>query len=211
MSTPTPERRPVAALAPKTSRLDYKDVLLRAAFFLSVLGSLALVWWSVKRLTPLQDKSRDLSTQLARLSTEVDQMKMDLTSPDVEQLARKYVQVQGQLFGGQSALETWLQGLRRQTLPLALDVKADFGKAAAQAAGEQKLAVIPATVSVEVRPAAGIEGVQSPYQRVLQLSQRLTAEEKRADLVELNVAGGTNSVSRAVVVLNLWAGQEGQQ
>ena len=210
MSAPTPERRPVAALAPRASSLNYTEILLRALFFLCVLGSLALVWWSVRRLAPLQQKSRELSTTVARLSAEVDQMDGKWTKQDVEQIVRKFGQVQGHLFGGQAAGEAWLIKLKEQGIPMALDVKADFGKTAAQEAGDRKLAVIPATVSIEVRPAPGIEGVLPPYQRMLQLSQRLTAEEKRADLVELNVVGGTNSICRAVVVLDLWAGEEGQ-
>lgn len=207
--TPNPERRP-AALIP-TGGFNYRDLLLRGLLMVSVIGSLALVWWSLQRLAPLQQRTRVLSTTIARLSSEVDQMEGKWTQPQVEQLIQKFSQVQGHLIVGQTGLEGWLQNLKQQVLSMALDVKADFGKAGPQEAGSQKLAVIPTTVSVEVKPASGIESVQTPYQRVLQLSQRLTAQERRADLVELSVVGGTNSVSRAVAVVNLWAGEEGQQ
>jgi hypothetical protein len=52
-------------------------------------------------------------------------------------------------------------------------------------------------------------GKESAYQRVLRLAQRLTATQKRADLAELTVFGGTNSISSAVMVFDLWAGEGG--
>ena len=207
--TPNPERRPSAPLP--AGGFNYRDLVLRGLFVVSVVGSLALVWWSLQRLTPLQQRTRELSTTTARLSAEIDQMEGKWTQSQVEQVLQKFGSVQGHLIVGQTGLEGWLKNLKEQVVAMALDVKADFGKAGPQAAGSQKLAVIPTTVSVDVKPVPGIESAQTPYQRVLQLSQRLTAQEKRADLVELSVAGGSNSVSRAVAVLNLWAGEEGQQ
>ena len=67
--------------------------------------------------------------------------------------------------------------------------------------------MIPATIFLEVHPTTE-QPAQPPYQRLLQLAQQLGAGEKRTDLAELTVWGGTGSVSRATVVLNLWAGEE---
>ena len=189
MTPPVPEKRPVATLVARPNRLDYRALLWRAVFFISVIGSLALVWWNLQRLTPLQVESSKLNTTVTRLSTEIEEMNSKWTKPEIEQVLRKYGEVQGQLFSGQSALESWLQNLRQAVIPMALDVKAEFGKTGTQSAGDRKLAIIPATVSVEVQPALGIEGVQSPYQRVLRLSQNLTEQEKRADLMELTIVG----------------------
>lgn len=210
MNPPTPV--PAARVRPpRPGRINYREVLLRVGLVLVVVGAVALMWWSYRRLVPLQQRTRELNATVTRLSSEVDEMQRRWSGADIEQLNQKSDRVQAQLFSGPPELEAWLRELKEQVVPLALDINANFGKTSAAAPEDQKLATVPATVSVEVKPAPGIPGVQTPYQRILQLSQRLTAQEKRADLVELSVAGGTNSVSRAVVVLNLWAGQEGQQ
>ena len=72
----------------------------------------------------------------------------------------------------------------------------------------EKLAMIPATIFLEVRTTTDQSAAQSPYQRLVQMAQQLGAGEKRTDLAELSLSGGTGSVSRAVMVLNLWAGEE---
>lgn len=210
MNPPTP------ALVPRSkplrpTRINYRELLLRVGLALVVLGAVALTWWSYNRLVPLQHRTRELNATVARLSSEVDEMQRRWSGTDIEQINQKFGQVQSRLFSGQPELEAWLRDLKEQVIPLALDINANFGKTSTESPEDQKLATVPATVSVEVKPAPGIPGVQTPYQRILQLSQRLTTQEKRADLVELSVAGGTNSISRATVVLNLWAGQEGQQ
>ena len=62
-----------------------------------------------------------------------------------------------------------------------------------------------------MRPAPGDARGKSPYERVLAFGQQLAAHGKRADLAELNVAGGADSISRAVLVLNLWSGDLGAE
>ena len=103
-----------------------------------------------------------------------------------------------------------LANLKEQVSPLALDAKADFGRTIPQATNEADLVIIPTTIAVDVQPAAGSQGYESPYQRVLRLCQRLSAQQKRADLAELRVTGGTGSVSSAMMVFHLWAGEEGE-
>jgi hypothetical protein len=43
---------------------------------------------------------------------------------------------------------------------------------------------------------------------MLRLGQQLGAEGKRADLSELTVNGGPLSITKGVLVFNLWAGEE---
>ena len=62
-------------------------------------------------------------------------------------------------------------------------------------------------LSVEVQPLPAAQIAASPYQRILLLSQRLSTQEKRADLTELTVTGGTNSINHAVFGLHLWAAE----
>ena len=111
-----------------------------------------------------------------------------------------------QLFADEAELNRWLERLKDDSIPLALELNINFGQVTSEMTNTVKIGIIPASVSVEVRPLLGLTG--TPYQRLLRLGQQLAAEGKRADLAELTVAGGTNSITRASLVFNLWAGEE---
>jgi hypothetical protein len=116
-----------------------------------------------------------------------------------------YQEVKNQLFADEAELGRWLVRLEEEASPLALDIKVDFGKSTARTAEQEKLAIVPASVTLEVRPAIG--GTQTPYHRLLRLGQQLAAEGKRADLAELDVNGGPLSITHGLLVFNLWAGE----
>lgn len=205
-----PERK--GALIQSTG-LDYREIALRVALVVLNLGSIGLVWWSFqKQLLPLQKQVRDSNTTVTRLISEVDRMDSAWPQADIAQVRGKFGEARSWMFVGRPAVEAWLGGLKDQVIPLALDVEFDFSKTdpAAPAATTTNAppAISPTTVALKVRPAAGVEAVASSFQRTLQLSQRLTAQEKRVDLVELTAAGGANSVANAVLVLQLWTGEE---
>ena len=208
-------------------KVEYKTLVLRGLIILLNLGSIALLWWSLQyRLLPLQKQARDLSRTVARLSTEVDQMQGAWTTPVSAEIRDKFTEIQAHMFTGRGALEAWLGSIQQQVMPLALDAEVDLNPAApagatnappgtnaspgataatTNAAGGPTLT----RIQVIVRPSPDVETVASPFQRVLQLSQRLTHEERRADLVGLSVAGSLRSVGRASLELNLWTGEEG--
>jgi hypothetical protein len=205
-----------AAMAPVTRvavaqspRLNAWEFIFRVVIIFVLLASLALAWWTfTKFFIPVQKQSRELTSQFARLSTEVDQLERKWSKADTEQIRGGYQEVYGQLFADQPALEAWLVDLEAQAGPLGLDVKIDFGQTAPPGTNEQKLAVVPARVALEVRPVPG--GTDSPYLRLLRLTRQLAAEGKRADLAEMTVVGGPASIARATLVFNLWAGEEGK-
>lgn len=195
-----------------TNTVNPREWLFRALIVLALLGSVSVAWWSLTHvLIPLQVQSRELSTRVSRLSSEVDELELKWARSDAGHVGEKFGQLHSQLFVGEPALETWLNDLKDQAAPLGLDLQADFGKTAVPATNDFKLAVIPASVTAEVRPSTGVPGQPSPYQRILQFSQSLASSEKRADLTELTVTSGTNSIQHVVFVLNLWAGEEAPQ
>src|ERR1035441_8305095 len=201
---------PPPAPPPPPSNTGHGDVLFRAITLIMVLGSVAVIWWSFALvLFPQQKQSRELSSLVSRQSAEVDVLEHVWTKTAAEQVTNQFGQVEGKLFEGQAGLEGWLADIKDQAVPLALDVRANLGSGSPQTVGGHTLSVIPATVSVEVQPARPEMPTSSPYRRILQLSQRLAGEDKRADLTELTVAGGTNSIGHAVLVLNYWTGKEG--
>ena len=207
-SAPAPAARPPAA-APR-SNTGHGDRLFRAITLIMVLGSVVVIWWSFALvLFPQQKQSRELSSLVSRQSAEVDDLEHVWNKAAAAQVTNQFGQVYLKLFEGSAGLEAWLADIKDQAAPLALDVQANLGSGSPQSAGGRTLSVIPATVSIEVQPARSEMPTSSPYRRILQLSQHLAGEDKRADLTELTVAGGTNSIGHAVLVLNYWTGKEG--
>ena len=72
----------------------------------------------------------------------------------------------------------------------------------------EELSIILSSVALEVRLEPG--GMEPPYQRLLRFSQQLVGDGKRADLAEMIVEGGPNSITRADMVFTLWAGVSGK-
>jgi hypothetical protein len=183
------------------------EVAFRLVNFTLILGALGFAWWTfTKRLVPMQQRSRQLASTLEKLSSQVDDLSRKWPKFERDQIRADYQEVRNQLFADELELGRWLMRLEEQASPLALDIKVEFGKSKTRNAENEKLAVIPAAVTLVVRPTVG--GNQTPYQRMLRLGQQLGAEGKRADLAELMVNGGPLSITRGVLVFNLWAGEE---
>jgi len=160
----------------------------------------------LQRLAPLQKRSRDLSSAVARLSSDVDNLERKWSQAQAEEVRRHLEQARDELFADEAALQAWLASFRLQAAPLALQAKADFGQPVEQTTGSaEKLAVIPATVSLDFLAPLDGQEKHSPYVRLLRLSQRLSVYDKRADLTELKVEAGAGSISSAVLQYGLWA------
>jgi hypothetical protein len=183
------------------------EILFRAINFTLILASVGFAWWTFeKRLVPLQKQSRQQVTSLETLSSQVDDMGRKWPKFARDQIRTDYQEVRNELFADELELGRWLVRLEEEAAPLALEINVQFGNSKNRTTEEEKLAVIPASVTLVVRPTIG--GTQTPYQRMLQLGQELGAEGKRADLAELTVNGGPLSITKGVLVFNLWAGEE---
>lgn len=203
-----PQRIPPGAQKPggPARKLSGWEALFRFLNVVLIAGAIAFAWWTYSRqLVPLQNQSRQISAALNRLSAEVDVLERKWPLVQREQIRTDYQEVRNELFADEAELSRWLVRIEEEAAPLALDVKVDFGKSIAQTAEQEKLAIVPASVTLEVRPAIG--GTQTPYQRMLRLGQQLAAEGKRADLAELDVNGGPLSITHGLLVFNLWAGE----
>jgi len=200
--------RPGAAL--QANPVKPQDWIFRVVIAVLLLGSLALTWWSFNvRLAPLQAQARELSTKVGQLSTEVDELERTWAKARADEISNRLHQAHSQLFIDQASLENWMANLQEQAEPLALEAKANFGKTIPQNVIGEELAIIPTSIAVDVHPTTTAEVAGSPYRRILQLTQRLAAETKRADLAEVKVEGGPNSVGRAMLTFELWAGTGG--
>lgn len=179
-------------------------VLERVGLLGVVGGALWLSWWSVGRVSKVQQESAALTRTASRLSTEIELMLAGQGPERREEITRRLAEAQTGLFGGGQAVADWHDGLRTDAVPLALEPAIAFVGTRTNSVGGQSLAVLQATVDVE--PAYGIEAARPAYRRVVDFVQRLTSATQRVDLVELRVRGGSNSVAAASVTVDLWAG-----
>lgn len=208
--SPSPEVRPTTP-APKPSDASFGIWLFRAIILALVLGSVAVLWWSFALvMSPKLKESRELSTRVARLSSAVDDLDRQWTTEAAGEVSNQLSRADSKLFEGQAEFEAWLANFKQQAAPLALDVKTSLGQPSQQTAGDRTMTLIPATVTLEIQPARPDTQPSSPYALLLLLGRRLAAEPKRADLEELTIEAGTNSLSRAVLVLNAWTRKEGK-
>jgi hypothetical protein len=179
---------------------------------LVILVSVAVAYWSFfHRFLPLQKQARSMVTKVSGMSAKLDQLERRWTPEQVEETRSLYREVHRQLFADQAALEEWLGQIQAHAAPLDLEIQVGFGQGVPTEKFSTNLAVIPASISLEVKPRPDDARGKSPYERVLEFGQLLASHGKRADLAELNVAGGVGSIHRAGMVFNLWAGDLGNE
>ena len=207
----TPLRKQLTAKV-RSKSARYKDWIWRSVVFTIIAGSLALSWWSLsQRLTPLQKRSAELSSSVARMSSEVDSLQRKWSRAQAEQTSRSVEQARDELFADETALEAWLASVRIQAAPLGLQPKAEFDTPIETANKSEKLAIIPASLSLDFHPVPEGTEEPSPYSRLLRLTERLSAYNKRADLTGMKVESGIYSISHATLLFGLWATEGGAQ
>lgn len=203
-ATPAPVRPPVH------HGRKFKEKLFRIGIVVVILFSLALAYWSFfHHLVPLQKESATMLARVTSSSSSLDELIRRWTPEQAEQIRTDYAKVYSELFSDQSQLEQWLGQVQAQASPLSLQIGVELGEGKPQQGFAESVMVVPASISLEVRPLADDPDGKSPYGRVLAFGQALSQHGKRADLAELNVSGGVGSVNRAVMVFNLWAGDLG--
>ena len=119
----------------------------------------------------------------------MDDLERQWTEAEAQQVTNQFSQVDSKLFEGQAGRRGLAGQDQRASRPPGAGPAGRAGPGGPQTAGGRTLTVIPATVSVEVRPARAEDRMESAFQRILRVSQRLAGEDKRADLTELTVLG----------------------
>lgn len=203
---------PTPALTRRLSRqhesATRQSWLVRASMALLLAGAGCLLVWSLQRLLPLQRQTRDAAALASRLSGEIAIMEGRYTPAEIEQVLQSYTKATNRLFATPEAIKDWLQEVHLRTLPLAIEASAEFGDPVVTNTPGHELTVMPARLSLVIQPSAKVEAIQSPYLRVLRVLDELVRQEKRADIVEIQVAAGTNSIARATTLIEVWTGKE---
>ncbi|MCP5516448.1 MAG: hypothetical protein H7A45_04220 [Verrucomicrobiales bacterium] len=168
-----------------------------------LVGSVVLMWWSVRRLAPLQNEQNELAASISGLESEVDEMQSELDRGGGQAgIEDCYRQAQAQLIEGRTGVEEWLGALDRAGQQFALDIATSFGNPEPLNLTNHPVTIVPA--SLNVVPRRDLELPRSPYQRILDLAELINTGGKRIDLVQLQAQGHSNSVDNAQLQVRLW-------
>ena len=116
-SAPAPEARLTTPPA-KPAVAVRQFWLFRAVILVVVLGSVAVAWWSFARvMAPRLKESRDLSSRIAQLSAEVDDLDRQWTRESAAKMTNEFSRAESKLFAGETEFESWLANLRREAAP----------------------------------------------------------------------------------------------
>ena len=189
--------------AQAASPFALKPWLLRLLLMAPTVAAIVLVWHATTRLDRVQREMAELETQNGRLSRDIENVERDWMTGDIEAVKTRHDEVTARMRGGAELISLWLQQANERASQLALEIVPRFEAPMVRTIGSTTVTLVPATL--DVRPAPGLDGGgRSAYQRLLDLCLHLSTQTNRADLMQLSVQTGSNSVSRATVSFSLW-------
>jgi hypothetical protein len=162
----------------------------------------ALLWTSVSRLVRVRAESRDLSRRIAMLSGDIDVMRAQWPGTRTQHVASRLSVAESSLFQGPPAVAEWIESVRANAIPLALETDFEFVGAQTQALDR---AVAVMQTRLHVTPSRGANSSRTAYQRLLELGHSITHHPQRLDVLELSIAGASNSVGEASALIEVWS------
>jgi hypothetical protein len=182
----------------------FRDMKVRLVLLFIFAASMALVVWSILYRLPESDRNLERqNTKIAELENQTLELELRWNPQEAEQMAGRFKQSQELLFAGQDEIGGWQAELKRQADQLAVSVNASVTRTQDCPLPGKRFSIVTATV--DVRPVAPGVRTNSPYLRLLNFAQNLSAQNKRVDLMELKAIGKSNSVSEAKLDLHLWS------
>jgi len=185
-------------------RVKAKEVFFRLATALLLTASLLLVWWSYSLvLAKRQQEVKELNLKLTRMNHEMDELQRTWGDNQSAAVTEKYALATRMLLTGEDSVLNWWTNLVDHANRLSLEL----GEPKLQAMNSitNQFGISTATLSVDITPAQDLAVIETPYQRLLRLSQHLTTLDTRCDMSQLTISGGTNSFTKATLLLNLWS------
>ncbi len=176
--------------------------LERLVVFSIVTISGVLLWTSVSRLVRVRAESRDLSRRIALLSGDIDVMRAQWPGSRTQHVASRLSAAEASLFHGPPAVAEWIESVRADAIPLALETDFEFVGARTQAL-DRAIAVMQ--TRLHIAPSRGADSSRTAYQRLLELGHSLTHHPQRLDVLELNISGASNSVGEATALIEVWS------
>lgn len=187
----------------RTAQTNFqRRILPRLVFLLPFACSVTLVWWSLNRIRPVIKESEELTGRTAKLTQQVEDMEMRRRAIEGDNVPSRYSSAMERHFASQDAIAGWLDELRDKAITLALDFTPRFGEAENQVVGVENLVMVP--VTIEVKPAVGIQSQRNAFQRLLEFTHHLASHPKRVEISKLNLTGRDGMAARASYNLQLW-------
>jgi hypothetical protein len=198
-----PAAMPLKRRSPVADRLTASELLFRIVIVAFLTGSLLLAWWSFSYVlaTPAKERAK-LSEELRILSREVDELEREWTPEQQTVLDKKFALASSMFFT--EDLTSWAGNLAQHASKL--NLRLSGGEISHNL--DTNLGISKLSVRLEVMP-QNVPELETSYHRFLRLSQHLVTPGTRFDMPELTVSGGSNSVNRAYLVLDLWTNSPG--
>ncbi len=194
---------------PSASPFALHPWVLRLLLMVPTVTAIALVWHATTRLTHVQREMADLETQNGRLYRDIENVEREWMTGDIEAVRTRHAEVMTGMRGGTELVRLWLQQANERASQLSLEIVPRFDAPMVRTIGSTTVTLVPATL--DVRPAIGQDADARPvYQRLLDLCLQLSTQTNRADLMQISVQTGSNSVSRATVSFSLWTQEAAQ-
>ena len=198
---PVPGTQRISAPEPRSAKSVW---LLRSALLMAVVGSALLVYWAyAKRLQPVTKEQREKTAQMTRIADDIEQLRFKWGPQQVEETKAEYAAAKAVLFSGEEDIETWKTRVRSEASMRVLELVENVGEPAPFPGLTNEVSVVPMTLELEPTPI--LVTTNTPYSRVLAFADGVMARsDKRFELVSLRVEGNSNSVAKAVAVINLF-------
>jgi len=181
----------------------FHDLKVRLLLLGIFCASVALAWWSIDRLPAWDKKIEQQNAKVAQLEGEILQFELRWNPQEAEQIASRFKLAREQMLAGPEELALWQGDLKRQANQFTVALNKSATNVQACPLPGKRLSVISATVDLgSFTPGTR---TNSPYLRLLNFAQNITAEKKRVDLIELSAGGRSNSVTEARMGLQLWS------
>ena len=200
----TPAVLSTQRISPQEPRSAKSVWLLRGALLFAVIGSAALVYWAyAKRLQPVTTEQREKAAQMTRIADDIEQLRFKWGPRQVEETKAEYALAKAVLFSGEDEIEMWKKRVRSEASMRVLELAENAGEPSRFPPLTNEVSILPMTFALEPMPT--LVTTNTPYSRVLAFADGVMARtDKRFELVSLSVDGNSNSVARAVAVVNLF-------
>lgn len=199
-----PAPPPSRAFSKARERINAKEVFFRLANILLLALSLFLVWWSYGVvLSKRQQQAKELNLKVTTMDREADELQRAWPEDQSAEVAKKYELATNMLLSGEEGVVEWWRNLVEHAGQLNLQLSEPRLQAVNSITNQFGIAA--AALSVDITPIPVEAVLETPYQRLLRLSQHLATLETRCDMPQLTITGGSNSFNKATMLLNLWS------
>jgi hypothetical protein len=181
-----------------------RALLLRLFMLVVFVASVGLVWWSINRLAPLGKRIEEGTGRIAGLENDILQMELRWDADEADATEAQFNEAGALLFSGQEEITNWQEeimnshgdGLRVNFgLPTVRTLKSPMPN--------RVFTTTEATIDLQAIQDETIE--TTPYERLLELTETLTTDKRRVDLLEVTARGNSNSVSHARLLVRVWS------